>query len=132
MHIHLNVIFLLILAAVNHSHAFAVPKAGIAHLEHVPEKTQPVDYQRKQPKLATRARELTRLHVFSADDVRAMSPEDSAIITRSFRIARQMGLAMLQLRPDDPRYQRGFGDFTGELHTAVMRECFTTVTVDLS
>jgi hypothetical protein len=124
MHVYLNVIFLFLLAAVNQSHAFAVPKIGIAQWEHVPRENQHVHYQREQPKLVARARELRRLHVFSANDVRPMSAEDSAIITRSFQIARQLGLAMLQLEPNDPRYQRGFGDFTGELHTVVMRKSF--------
>jgi hypothetical protein len=29
---------------------------------------------------------------------------------------------MLRLGPNDPRYQRGFGDFTGEMHSTVMRK----------
>jgi hypothetical protein len=53
-----------------------------------------------------------------------MSEEDSDTINAALVIARQLRVALIRLGPTDPRYHRGIGDFTGDMHATVMRELF--------
>jgi hypothetical protein len=51
-----------------------------------------------------------------------MDAEDSEIIRDAFAVARSLGIAMLRLQQNDPRYQAAFGDLDGEMYNIVMRK----------
>jgi hypothetical protein len=78
-------------------------------------------YSDNTNKLVARSRFDGFVHIEDGkEDYEDMSEADQQDVRDAFAVARVLGIAMLRLQRDDPRYQRGFGDFTGDMYDHVM------------
>jgi hypothetical protein len=123
MHLYVNFIVYFALAVANGSCAYVLPSAT-TRWELLHDTHQDAHYELEDFKLMPRALAgpRTQEYIDTTRRPTPMSAADSEIITEAFAFARQLGVAMLRLGADDPRYQQGFGDFRGDLHSVVMRE----------
>lgn len=73
--------------------------------------------------LAKRARILGFVEIHEDNTAHStMSLSDQQDVRDAFAVARSLGIAMLRLQRNDPRYQAAFGDLDGEMYDIVMRK----------